>query len=146
MRKTIGIIVSIILACGLVACGNTNNEYDITAHDWSISIVQSNTNGDIVFCSEDVKEEYLTAEVTALTCEVGDASIILSDEKETWELKYEIVKTTPESILYEVIYGEAGSEVVGNAVSSVTKYADDTSEYTFIISIGEHSLYFVSNT
>lgn len=73
-------------------------------------------------------------------------SIILSDEKETWELKYEIVKTTPEFILYEVIYGEAGSEVVGNAVSSVTKYADDTSEYTFIISIGEHSLYFVSNT
>lgn len=145
MRKVIGILVSMILACTLFACGNAENTYDITAHDWNISVIQSNTNGDIVFCSEDVKKEYPTAEVTSLTCEAGDTSIILSDGKDTWELKYKIIKTTPESILYEIIYAEAGSEVVGNAVSSVTKYADDTSEYTFIISIGEYSLHFVSN-
>lgn len=146
MRKVIGILVSMILACALFACGNAENTYDITAHDWNISVIQSNTNGDIVFCSEDVKKEYPTAEVTSLTCEAGAASIILSDGKDTWELKYKIIKTTPESILYEIIYGEAGSEVVGNAVSSVTKYADNISEYTFIISIGEYSLHFVSNT
>jgi len=60
-------------------------------------------------------------------------------------LKYTGTEKTAESVIYDVEYDEIGHVYIGNAVLSVTRYADEAFEYTLIISIGDYSLLFVDS-
>lgn len=143
MKKIKIIIAVICLTIGLCACGN-NIDLHIEDYDWKLSVVQSDSNGEIIFRSEEMKETYPDAEVLFLECTIEDEIIKISDDNHTWEIAYRVAEETQDSVIYYVEYEEKGNIYVGNAVSGITEYSDDTYEHTLIIRIGDYSIHFIS--
>lgn len=144
MQKTIKIIiVSVCLAISLCACGN-NYDLHIEKYDWKLSVVQSASTGDVIYCSEEMKGTYPDVEVLVLECKIGDEVINISDGNYTWEITYRVAEETQDSIIYDIEYAETGNIYIGNAVSGVTEFTDDTYEHTLIIRIGDYSLQFIN--
>lgn len=107
-------------------------------------MIQSSETGDVLYCSEGMKKVYSNAEVLFLSCSIDEEYIILSDNNDRWDINIKEIEKTAESIIYDVGYDEKGHVYVGNAVLSVTKYADESTEPTLSISLGEYGLQFVA--
>ena len=143
MKKIKSFALIVCMMLNFSAC-SMNKQINIEHYDWELSVIQSSETGDVLYCSEEMKEVHSDAEVLSLSCSIDEECIILSDDDGKWNIKYTEIERTAESIIYEVEYDEIGHVYVGNAVVSITKYSDESSEHTLNISLGEYTLQFVA--
>lgn len=137
--RSFALIVCIILS--FCAC-NINEQMNLEYYDWKLSVIQSSETGDVLYCSEEMKEEHSNAEVLSLSCSIDEEYIMLSDDDNKWNIKYTEIEKNVESVIYEVEYDEINHVYVGNAVFSITRYSDGSTEHTLNISLGEYALQF----
>ena len=130
------------MVIGLCAC-RSKYDLDMANHDWELQIVQDSDR--VLYCSEELKENYQGAEVLSLKCKIDGEYVVLSDKENTWKIKYKENERTPESVIFDLEYEEPGNVYVGNAVLSVTEYADSTFEYTLVIQLADYSIQFFAD-
>lgn len=128
---------------GLCACGS-NDDLNIENFEWKLSVIQSNATGEVLYCSEEMKELYFEAVVLALDCNIEEKNIIFSNGEKSWMISYSEKEKTPESVIFDIEYDEIGHVYIGNAVLGITEYADESIEHTLIISLGDYVLHFTA--
>ncbi len=141
MKKILAVTLTFVfLLCG---CNKTDN-LAIEKHKWTFSVSQNGNNGDIAYCNSEHSEIYPDASVVDIWCSIDDGKILISnnDTTETWELGYSLNSKDPESNIYDVTYKSENQTISGHAVTGITKKYNQNDEYTLIISIGEHTIYF----
>lgn len=142
MSKYLKNIILVFLCMCIVsftAC-NTENEFHSEDVTWKFSHIQSNTDGEIVYCSEENASQYSNAKLLDLSCTIKKGIITITENttSQSWDIAYSINNSLGESIIYDVSI----DSISGNAAAGKTTYSDGSFEYTFIISLNGYSLYF----
>ena len=119
-------------------------DFDIEDRSWNFTIIQSQENGEVIYCSENEKEFYPNAEVISLSLSTEDdkrlAVLALSgSSRRKTVIEYSINRRTRGGNIYDLTRDDGAS---GYASVGKTEYYGGESEYILIITIGGYSIYF----
>lgn len=131
--------LTVLLLFGLVGCSGAE-PVSIEKYKWNLHTVQSGNDGVVIACSEDNTDVYPGANAMMMSCTAKDGNLAIMDTTngKTYTGTYKHVKSSPESIIYEFMIGEE----IGNAVSAMTVYQDESEKPTLILSVGGYALHF----
>lgn len=142
------IILLACTACAVTAVCFLSNplsaDFDIEDRGWNFTIIQSQENGEVIYCSENEKEFYPEAEVISLSLSTEDDNrlvllAISGAERKNAVIEYSINRRTRGGNIYDLTRDDGAT---GYASVGKTEYYGGESEYTLIITIGGYSLYF----
>ncbi|MBS5523740.1 MAG: hypothetical protein KHX56_15900 [Clostridiales bacterium] len=136
------VILQSLCVFSISGCGSKN--MPIEPAQWEMSTIQDK-NGNVIFCSENVKSSFPDAKVKSVSCTIDGEYITIKNEEngEEWEGTYQKADQSEEASLYEVVFGN-GEKGAGMIVNSMTEYEDKTEpENTLIISYGGYTLAFM---
>lgn len=138
MKKLIIFTIAFIFGVFAIGCSRDNHKTN-----WNMNYIQGK-GGEIIYCSNENKDNYLNATTKDIVCTLEESSIIITDKDtgEEWIGKCEIVDKDSESTLYKIIFD---NNETGYLVKSFTKYADNTQHGTLIISNNQYLLNFTEN-
>lgn len=139
MKKLLALVLVIATSLILSACGGQKSSF-IEPTAWVMSSVQSSSDGAIVYCSANEKEDYPEADVRDIICNIDGSAIEIlnNDTSEEWNGTYKVVDNNEKRSIYEVTIG--GEE--GQMVKSLTEYDDTAPQNTLILSCGDYVLNF----
>ena len=125
---------------GMVGCSGKN--YSIEDKEWQFSTLQNTSDGKVLYCSEELAQNWPEAEVLDMVCEAADGAITFVSGEREWSGTYE--KYGEEAIgasLYRADFGEG--EVTFLTVGAI-EYADGTRAETLIVSGRKYTLNFIA--
>ena len=125
---------------GMVGCSGKN--YSIEDKEWQFSTLQNTSDGKVLYCSEELAQNWPEAEVLDMVCEAADGAITFVSGEREWSGTYE--KYGEEAIgasLYRADFGEG--EATFLTVGAI-EYADGTRAETLIVSGRKYTLNFIA--
>lgn len=137
IRYPIALSIIVMVALVVTSCGASL--ITIEHRTWSFSHIQ-NDKGEIVYCSDSAKAQYSfdDADIISLSCNIGNNTITLADERDSWSISYSIDGESDGSTLYDIeSNGTKGYATVGKTVRE-----NGNDEYTMILVLDGYSLYF----
>lgn len=135
------------LVLGLSGCSVAETA-TLESHTWYMTTAQSTQSGDVVAYNPNTLLDgaftYADCTVAELTCRAADGQIVLENATDGTSSRgtYQKVSSDPETTIYRLMFAEGE----GTAVISVTKYNDGTQKDTLVVTVGDHTLYFQTDT
>lgn len=137
-------------AAALVLClsGCAVTETTLEAHTWYMTTAQSTQSGEVVAYNPNALLDgaftYADCAVAELTCRAADGQILLENATDGTSSSgtYQKVSSDPDATIYRLVFAEGE----GTAVASVTKYDDGTQKATLVVTVGNYTLYFQTDT
>lgn len=113
---------------------------------WTLSIVQSETDGSIAACAPEKQMLYAGAKPLRLQCEAsgGTYRITDPDSGEVWSGGYRVYSRTPADTIYTLDGNWDGEEKEYIASVGITTYYNQDAEYTLIVKGDAYSAYFTA--
>ena len=149
MKKIFSIlIIMIFVLCG----GCSTQKIQIEKNDWNFSRILETETSNVIYCSEKNKVKFSEAKVTdiKLTADKSTFVITNSETQESWTLEYNKNKTAKtnntDGLVYDVFYNSDNKTLKGYAFTEIVDKNIDNPKYYLIITIGGHSLYFLTGT
>lgn len=72
---------------GMVGCSGKN--YSIEDKEWQFSTLQNTSDGKVLYCSEELAQNWPEAEVLDMVCEAADGAITFVSGEREWSGTYE---------------------------------------------------------
>ena len=149
MKKLFSIlIIMLLILCG----GCSTSKIQIEKNNWIFSRISDSKTDNIIFCSEENKLKFSDAKVTdiKLTADKNTFTITNTETNDSWTLEYAENKTAKtnntDGRVYDVFYKGEGKNLKGYASTGIVNKSIDKPDYYLIITIGGHSLYFLTDT
>ena len=137
------IVVAVILSVAFALTFLTSplSEHPVLeGHQWGFSLIQRNSDGQVIVCSEGEKTFYENAQVSDFTLQEDNGTLLLTQPQtgQSWSMSYWKERSGPNGSIYSITCGEK----TGYAGVGITSYQDGGSEYTLYIVIGDYSIKF----
>lgn len=146
-RSIVAWMAAVLLILCLNGCAVAENTV-LQAHTWQMTTAQSTKSGEVVAYNPntvlDGQFSYSGGAVVKMTCRASDGQIVLENESDgtSYRGTYQKVSADPVTTVYRLLFD--GGE--GMATTSVTKYADGTQKVTLVVTAGDYTLYFQTDT
>lgn len=135
----VAVVLSVVFALAFLT--DPLSEHPVLAgHQWNFSLIQRNSDGQVIVCSKDEKAFYENAQVQDFTLQEDNGTLLLTQQEtgQSWNLSYWKERSGPNGAIYSVTCGEK----TGYAGVGITSYQDGGSEYTLYVVIDGYSIKF----
>ena len=147
MKKTIGVLLTIICMFTMSSCGS--GVIAIEDYEWKMGAVMRNdievaqNEDELVVAVGEEDDIHPNAKIVDLKLFAKDGSISITDatNNKTYSGTYKVQQKTPKGTDYEVMI----DGIKGYATVAPTEYYDGSEVPTLPINLGEYSLYFTPN-
>ena len=132
---------ALLSACLSAVLSSCSSSAPSPEGEWTLSFIQSNTDGTVVAASPAYREAYPNAEEKEMTCLFDSESFTLADADggKSGSGTYEPMDSGADASVYTLLFSDGEN---ARAVSSYTETADGERQATLILSTDEYTLHF----